>query len=315
METCQRIEAFTLGPCSCPAPSRLAGTEAVEHLAALAAGLESAAIGEYQVLGQVRAGIAPLRPQAKWLDNVIASARQLRAEAGFSASTGSLLDTGLKLAQQGATGSLLVIGAGAAGREVARRACALGFERVSIASRRHCDENGTCWVPLEDMAASGPYEVVVGCLGAAAGEIGREALPEASLFIDLGSPPNFSADVRPTITLDAIVHVARTNEADVARRNTLRRRLSALLQSRLDAAAEGLSPVARLRKNTEAIRAREAARIARLHPGLPPQTIDSITRSLMNQLLHAPSERLRHLEDPELAARLADLFVPGEPAR
>ena len=56
VETCQRIEAFSLNGCGCPAPQRREGRAAVDHLAAVAAGLESAVLGEFQVLGQVRTG-------------------------------------------------------------------------------------------------------------------------------------------------------------------------------------------------------------------------------------------------------------------
>jgi glutamyl-tRNA reductase len=64
-----------------------------------------------------------------------------------------------------------------------------------------------------------------------------------------------------------------------------------------------------MRKDVEAVRERESLRIARLHPELSKETIDTITRTLVNRLLHTPSERLREMGDTELAERLADLFV------
>ena len=69
------------------------------------------------------------------------------------------------------------------------------------------------------------------------------------------------------------------------------------------------SPVGRMRKEIETLRASESIRIARLHPELSKETIDAITRTLVNRLLHTPSERLREMGDAELAERLADLFV------
>lgn len=315
VETCQRAEAFTFSQCACPAPNRLAGLEAVEHLASLAAGVESAALGEHQVLGQVRSGIAPLRARAPWLDAVIASARQLRAEAGFAVGTGHLLDRALDLAGVAAKGSLLVIGAGAAGRDIARRAGALGFETVTVASRKPWTSEGVTWIPFEAVARTARQDVVVACLAATAGEMGPHQLPQSGLYVDLGSPASLAAGVTPAVTLNAIVESARLDCAETTRRAALRRRLAEVLAVRLASFDAGQSPVARMRRDVEALRAREAARIAKLHPGLPPATIEAVTHGLVNQLLHAPSERLRNLQDPALAAALADLFRPSKAIR
>ena len=313
VETCQRIEAFSLTTCHCDAPRRLRGVAAAEHLSALAAGLESAVLGEYQVLGQVRAGLAPLRSQAPWLDAVIAGARALRAEAAFVAGTGQLLDAALALAERDAKGSLLVIGAGAAGRDVARRGRALGF-CVTVASRREWLEPGIWWAPFGEMTAA-HADVVVSCLSSGVGELAPAQLPRAALYVDLGSPPNLGPDVAPAISLETIVRAARSDAGDRARRDALRRRLNAILAERLDANTDRPAAVARLRREAESVRAREAARIARLHPALSHTTIETITRALVNQLLHVPSERLRKLDDSALADRLAELFTPEESAR
>jgi len=315
VETCQRIEAFSLVRCHCGAPLRLSGRAALEHLASLAAGLESAVLGEYQVLGQVRAGLAPLRPHAPWLDAPIAAARQLRAEAAFTATTGHLLDAALRLTESAGRGSLLVVGAGAAGRDVARRAVALGFAEVTIASRQAppAIPGVGGWIAFGRLSDAPPSDVVVTCLGSAAEELSPGSLPAASLYVDLGSPPNLAESVAPSIGLHAIVTSLRADSAELARRTALRLRLNELLAARVAASAEDAeSPVVRIRREAEAIRQRETARISRLHPDLPPQTVDTITRALVNQLLHAPSERLRQLDDPELASRLAELFVPKE---
>jgi hypothetical protein len=38
-----------------------------------------------------------------------------------------------------------------------------------------------------------------------------------------------------------------------------------------------------------------------------------LTRSLVNQIFHAPSERLRQLDDEALGQRLVALFADGAP--
>ena len=316
VRTCQRLEAFSLSQCECGAPAQLVGPAALEHLAALAAGLESAVLGEYQVLGQVRAGVAPLRSLVPWIDDALATARKLRAEANLHATTGGLLSLALELAAAPARGRLLVIGAGAAGRDVARHALALGFEEVWIASRRRPEppvEGVAGWIPLREASLSAPFDVLVSCLGPSAGALSAGERPAATLAIDLGSPPNLAPGARPVIGLGDIVRHARANSDDIARRDALRTRLRELLSQRLaQAAQDAASPVGMMRLAAERVRHREARRIARLHPSIPPDAVESITRGLVNQLLHAPSERLRRLEDPTLARQLAALFAPSE---
>jgi glutamyl-tRNA reductase len=71
-----------------------------------------------------------------------------------------------------------------------------------------------------------------------------------------------------------------------------------------------------LRSEIERIRQRELMRSLRLHPDLPPDTLDTITRSLINKIFHGPTQRLRQAADPELADALAALFrrsSQGEP--
>jgi len=316
VQTCQRIEAFSLSACECTTPVRRVGNRALEYLATLAAGLESAVLGEYQVLGQVRAGIAPLRQHVPWIDDALAAARQLRAEAGFHATTGRLLDLALKCAELRPAGSLLVVGAGAAGRDVARCGLALGFTEVWITSRRRPEppvEGVAGWIPLAKAAESARYDVVAACLGPSASTLKAADLPAADLHIDLGSPPNLDPGVHPTIDMQTIIAHVKADSVESDYRESLRTKLRENLARRLSLAAEDAgSPVGLLRLQAERVRHREARRIARLNPEIPADAVDRITRGLVNQLLHAPSVRLREVDDPELAERLAALFVPLE---
>ncbi len=311
VETCQRIEAIGLAECGCAAPGHTSRTNALQHLAAIAAGLDSAVLGEFQILGQVRSGIAELRSRAPWLDVPIAAARRLRAEAGFTATTGYMLDTGLALARISPPGSLLVIGAGALGRDVVRRATALGFEDIAVASRAEPEiPERIRWMPLTQMMQSGPFDVAVGCLGSGAMELTANATPVARAYIDLGAPPNFAEHLAPVIALREITRSLREDSSDPGRRATLRDRLNELVAAGMaDRAEDSASPVGRMRKEAESIRVAESNRIARLYPQLPVETIDAITRSVVNRLLHAPSARLREMGDAEMATRFADLFA------
>jgi hypothetical protein len=95
--------------------------------------------------------------------------------------------------------------------------------------------------------------------------------------------------------------------------DALRARLRQLLAERLVmASAAGNSPLGSLRGEVETIRRRELARAMKLHPELPENALDTITRSLVNQIFHRPSLHLRHSSNHELAAAFAALFkAPG----
>src|SRR5512141_959652 len=120
--SCQRLEAFGTSPCDCDAPEKWRGREALHRIAAVAAGLDSAVLGEEQILGQVRSAFtgAPKAVQRS-AAIAIAAARELRRRTRFDSHAGHLLDRGLNLAGMEPGGALLVLGTGAMGRLVADR--------------------------------------------------------------------------------------------------------------------------------------------------------------------------------------------------
>ena len=67
------------------------------------------------------------------------------------------------------------------------------------------------------------------------------------------------------------------------------------------------NPVGALRAEIESIRQAELARYRRLHPGIPPEVLDAITRSLIEKVMHQPTVRLKTL-DPETAREFSALF-------
>jgi|GEM_PF-2003704 len=315
--SCQRLEAYGFGQCTCEAPEHLQGYEALERLAAVAAGLESVVLGEDQVIGQVRGAFAGTSgPLRRLGDAAVATARALRAETHFESHAGHLLDKALRLSTMEPRGRLLVLGVGAMGRLVAGRARQLGFE-VTVAARRQPahDVAGT-FVELGSVPSLPPFDVIVGCLGSGAGEIAPRVLPASRLLIDLGTPRNFSAPSGPgVIAISDMLHDEQQRPHAVARRRELRERLGVLLQARL-ARLPGVrsSAIGALRAEVEAIRQAEVDRALRLHPELDPALLNQVTRSLVDKLFHAPTARLNELGDDHLARALADLFANTERA-
>lgn len=307
--SCQRTEAYSLGECGCPAPHRLRGAEALFHLAEVAAGLHAVVLGEPEILGQARGAFSGSAGSLRrWADVAFAAARDLRRETEFNSHAGALLDRALKLARFRRRGRLLVLGAGQMGRLVAERGCYLGFREVVLASRARV-AGSTDWLPLGEIATTRPVDVLVGCLGSGAGALSAAQLPAARLLLDFGTPLNFAGDVDGAVTLAALLSDEEGRPHAARRRRALRSALGAKVMARLgQESLNGASAVGMLRSGIEAVRVRELERMERLHPEVAPGTLDVITRSLVNQLFHLPSERLKD-GDSEFGRAVAALFM------
>jgi glutamyl-tRNA reductase len=303
--------------CNCGAQDRLRGFDALTHLASVAAGLESVVLGEEQVIGQVRAALAEAPDSLRPLGDVaIAAARQLRRGVACNTHSGHLLDRGLMIAGLEARGTALILGTGHMARLVGRRALELGFEEVIIAGRRRpeadwFDENVFRYVSLDEIAAAAAVDVAVGCLGSNAPlvDVASELPHVRNLILDLGTPRNFHGETAiPLLDIATLLEAGHRHGGE--RREKLMADLREILRRRLTMArTTGRSSVGALRASVERIRRRETDRISRLHPDIPDETIEVITRALVNQLFHLPSERLKSIEDPELADRFVALFA------
>lgn len=328
LTTCQRIEVYSNGSCDCETVNRLRGLDVARHLAAVAGGLDAAVPGEEQVLGQVRSvlAVAPrvFQPLAEL---VIASARQLRREASGERDAGHILDRALTVTGIRPRGTLLVLGSGHLARLVAARGPALGFRGVVVGSRRRPEGEWAAalhHVSLAEISALDGVQVVAGCLGEGAAELdAAHDLPACELAVDLGSPRNFRRAISDPVGSPAlnaqrpfVITIAELLEHEDCEtavwRTERRRRLHQILDERVARMHEDeRSPVGLLRQEVELIRLREIERIAKLHPEIPLEKVEAITRSLVNKLFHGPSERLRRIDDPDLAYRFAALFQPA----
>jgi len=310
--SCQRLESYGFGPCSCEANEQYTGKDALVRLAAVAAGLDSVVLGESQVMGQVRSAFRDASPALRQhADLAIASARALRTETRFESHAGHLLDKALKLSTIEPGGRLLVLGVGAMGKLIAERAVELGFEVTVAARRRPAETPPGEFAELGRVPGLPKFDVIVGCLGSGAGEIAPRFLPAARLLIDLGTPRNFSVPSGPgAIAISDMLDDEQQRPHALAKRARLGARLAEILEARLTATNETSgSAVGHLRAEVERIRLREVERARRLHPEVSPDTLEAITRSLLDKVFHEPTARLRALEDDDLARRLASLFA------
>lgn len=313
VETCQRVEAVSLSSCRGCGGDNRAGEDAFRYLVRLAAGLESIVLGESEIVGQVREAARTASPAlGALLGRSIAAARAFRREHGFRTDAGNLFD--LAVASTGRPPErVLVVGSGPTARCLVRRARGVQVSSLTVVSRRKpdwIDAFNAPWLPLEELAAAEPAQMAMVCLGGDAQPLSRGEVP-ARVLVDV-STPRRTLGHDGVLTLRELRDHAFANEA--AHRAALQAELDRVADRALAALAlDGSSPVGRFRQSAELVRREEVDRIARRHPDIPEETLEAITRRLVNRLFHAPSMRMRQLEERE-AALVADLFA-HEPGR
>lgn len=211
LDTCHRTELYGFGPVP-QLDMRLrfeTGGEAVKHLIRVAAGLESAIVGEDDVLHQVRAALGrALASRAldsrlqRLFETAIAAGR--RARAGRTATGASLAQRAVAwLQQRSSLGGrpVLVVGAGRMGAALAHSATRSGATIV-IASRDATRARRLAQVyGGEGIDLAGGARLVQHSVGVAVALAGRWDELEAGTgelppIADISAPPAVPASVR-----------------------------------------------------------------------------------------------------------------------
>jgi glutamyl-tRNA reductase len=342
VHTCHRVELY-VAPAAWgdrPLPSapggarRLEDVSAARHLIEVACGLDSAVIGEDQILHQLRETLAE-RHATGQLDPVLDRLFQAALHAGrqahtwFGGSHRSLADVALDVVED-RTGPLhgrwiLVVGAGRMGRLAALAGQRRGA-RVIVSNRsndraetlaREVGGQTVDWgsVPLDAVPA--------GIVLAIGGEwqVDREGLAGllagSSVVVDLSSPAAIDASLRISLAdrYTSIDALADAPEATIPDR--LRRRLDRLvsetgrdycqwLRSRENAPAiQAMAAAAEERRQTE------MAWLLRRLPELDADEraiVEQMSHRLVASLFHAPYAALHADADGELERAARELF-------
>jgi len=303
---------------------------AITHLFEVAAGLDSAVLGESEILGQVRNAweLARTEGGAKTSLNLlfrhaIEVGKRARTETSIGRGTASVSHAAVEMAQDrlGTLDGLrvLVVGAGemAEGTAVALRGAGVGEIAVTnrttdravslaarVAGRVH---------PFADLAlAIAEADLVVSCTGAGSVVIDTDTVEHG--LAHRGGRPLLVVDIAvPRDVDDAVGHLAgvtllnlddlrnwaerglqlRAGEAD---------RVRAIVgeeveRHMLDSVARQAAPlVAALRAKAESIRTAELDRFQGRLSDLSPaqrEVVEALTMGIVNKLLHEPSVRLR----------------------
>jgi glutamyl-tRNA reductase len=319
LATCHRVELYGFGdPPDLDAPIRLTGEAAARRLFRVAAGLESAVVGEDEILHQVREALATARDGqvlepalVRLVEDAIATGRRVRA--GHRSPKSGLADRALAWLGERAElreRPLLVVGTGPMGRALARAAGAAGA-RVLVASRdgtradlslRTAAEGASRFAAIT-IALAGPWEALTAASG---------PLPPVA---DLSSPPAVSAEVRSALgpdllDIDQLFEQVPADSAWLERAGELVAAGTATYMEWLG----GRQAVDVLRALQARAEERRRARLERALRRLPElehqqrEALETLTRQLVKDLLHEPLVALRGDEDGSSRAAARRLF-------
>ncbi|MBZ4573824.1 glutamyl-tRNA reductase [Mycobacterium avium] len=308
---------------------------AVEHLFAVASGLDSAVIGEQQVLGQVRRAYATAetnrtvgRVLHELAQRALSVGKRVHSETAIDAAGASVVSVALDMADRRLGGlagkTAVLVGAGAMGALAAAHLSRAGIGQVHVLNRslsraqrlvRKIRETGVRAdaLPLEHLAdALAGADVVVSCTGAVSPVVSLADVHHAAgdetahplVICDLGMP----RDVDPAVAglpgvwvvdVDRVQHEpsAHAAAADVdAARTIVATEVAAYLAGQR--MAEVTPTVTALRQRAADVVEAELLRLDNRLPGLDSAHREEVARTVrrvVDKLLHAPTVRIKQL--------------------
>lgn len=321
---------------------------AVSHLFAVAAGLDSAVLGETEIIGQVKhawerakdEGVA--RSSLNMLfRHALEVGKRARTETSISKSTASMSHAAVEMAEDilGTLGGMrvLVVGAGEMGEGVATALARAGAASVVVANRSIergealANKVGARVANLDDLATEvSGADVIVSCTGSGSPVL-TEALVRAAragtdsplLIVDIALPRDVEPSVGslPGVTLRDLDHLKEWANRGLEKRAAEVEQVRAIIDEETerfvsDQTQRQAAPlIAQLREAVEDIRVSEIERLSARVAGLDAdqrELVEAITKGIVSKLLHNPSVRLREAagtpQGERLAAAVRDLF-------
>ena len=312
--------------------------EAVHHLFRVTAGLDSAVVGESEILGQVREAMMRAAPGPR-LDALFRHAlevgKRARTETAIARGTASVSHAAVQLAEA-QLGSLvgrsvLVLGTGEIGVSMTTALQHAGVGEVLVANRTRQKAAALAariqatTVPLHELpsalarvdvllTATSSAEIVLGVDDLAAVMALRQApllVVDAAMPRDV-DPAAASLEGLTLLDLDAIRTFV---EAGLSSRRAEITSVEAIVRDELDRFAAGASArqvapvVTALRAHLELIRSAELARYDTRLSGLTDEqreAVSALTRQLVGKIAHEPTVRLKEAAGTIRGQRMAD---------
>ena len=320
--------------------------DCVSHLFRVAGGLESMIVGERQILGQVRAAFSVASqagyvksPLTRVFHDALRAGRRVHRETNIGQHSRSVSRAAVQLARslfdRLDNRRALVIGAGDAGRMVARALADAGVRQITVANRTHwraedlARDLGGVAVPFGEMGtALTDADLVISSTGSpgyvvdratAADALNARAGSEPVMFIDIAVP----RDIDPAIAdldnarlfdIDALAQVAEVSLDGLSGEV---QKASSVVEAELARFSEWwnssdtMELVVAMRRRADGLRREEVARTLRMlgedEDGELAARLDAMTNALVKKLLHRPTVELRsgdNAADYRVARRL-----------
>lgn len=351
LSTCNRIEVYVSTRTPSPADREAAveavadtlgmpasahtyaGLSAVDHLARVAAGLESAVLGEDEIAGQVSETLSGAK-EAGLVAGVLDRVGNAALRAGRVCRTETAIDDGptgyggavcrvVRDELDETPDRILVVGAGEIASTVTQMIRRRWDSRIDVANRSPVDDLQTGdgrWWPLDDLAAAiRDADAVVTATGADQPVIETDHLPaDGAPVVDLATPPDVAPDGRDGLesTVVDFEDIAATVRAANSRRREAVEEAEAVIDDALDRLVErerenrAEEVIRDLHQEAAAIREAELERaLNRLDDGeTDPETVlEDFASALSSRLLGTPTDKLRTAarERDETAIRAA----------
>jgi glutamyl-tRNA reductase len=302
---------------------------AVAHLFEVASGLESAVLGESEILGQVRGAweAAQAEGGAKATLNLLfrhalETGKRARTETGIGKHTTSVSHAAVDMATEH-LGSLagrrvLVVGAGEMGEGIAVALVGAGATDITVTNRTEeraehlAHRVGGRIVPFTQLGeALAEADVLLTCTGAGTVIIDHDLVVQARahavsplLVVDIAVPRDVAPDVEDAgdVTLLNLDHLRDWAARGLAQRQAEADRVRSIVGEEverfsMEATARQAAPlVAQLYEKAETVRQSELDRFHNRLASLDPaqrDAVEAVTKGLVAKLLHQVSVRLK----------------------
>jgi glutamyl-tRNA reductase len=352
LSTCHRVELYAAAPNAARASAglkrfwseqravstwefephlyTLTGRKAVEHLFAVACGLDSVVIGEPEILGQVRIALREAlerrsagRVVSALFRHAVTTGKRARTETGIGRSPSSVSSAAVELARQTfgdlSLSQVLLVGAGKMGELAARHLLDKGVAGIKVVGRSaervrelalRCGSN-VAMSRLED--ALQQCDIVITCTSAPHYVIRKELIERTMVerrgrplfIVDIAVP----RDVEPAVGDVPGVHLYNIDDLESAVATNLGERraeaekVEPIIREEADRFQSWLSTLSvfptikALRKRAEDIRRSELDRTSAVLSRLPEadrQRIEALTLAIEKKLLHNAITLLRN---------------------
>src|SRR6478735_220333 len=321
---------------------------AINHLFEVAAGLDSAVLGESEILGQVRNAWDVARTEGGTratlnllFRTAIEVGKRVRTETNIGRGTASVSHAAVELATD-RLGSLagkrvLVVGAGDMGEGIATALVGAGATDISVTNRtiERAEQLATRVhgrvVPFGKLpSAISAADVLLTCTGAGSVLVdvdtmvaGRIGISDPLLVVDIAVPRDVASEVDELagVTLLNLDDLRDWADRGLAQRASETERVRSIVGEEiehylLESAARQAAPlVAQLYEQAEAVRTGELQRFSARLAGFDDAqraTLEAVTKGIVAKLLHQVSVRLKAdagtPQGERNAAAVRDLF-------